>query len=102
MSASIWSLVVTIYLIFAPRWQNAKLAPHKFMVILEILTVIFWFWALVALALFAVEVEPICLAVDEVPIIKKLIENCIIVKTATAVAALSWSVFLLFFDWHKN
>ncbi|KAI9785907.1 MAG: hypothetical protein M1839_008173 [Geoglossum umbratile] len=65
------------------------------MVTLEIFTIILWFCALVALALFAAEVEPICLAIDEVPIIKKIIENCVMTKTDTAIAALSWLLWII-------
>jgi hypothetical protein len=94
MSVSVWSIVATIYQILAPRWRNAKLAPHKLMIGLEIFTIILWFCALVALALFAAEVEPICLLFDEVPILKEVIENCVMVNAAAVFAALSWSVYL--------
>ena len=92
MFVSIWTILVALYIIFVPRWRNAKFAPRGAIIGLEIPTIIFWFCAFIGLALFAAEVEPICLAVDDVPVVKKLIESCMIVKTAAAFAALSWFV----------
>ena len=48
-----------------------------------------WFGAFISLALCAVEIEPICYAADNVPVLKKLIENCLILKIGTSFAAIS-------------
>lgn len=90
ISVSIWTLLTTFYLIVFPRVRNGKFAPRALIISLEILTIIFWFWAFIAVALFAVEVEPLCLAVDDIPIIKKAIESCMIMKVVAAFAASSW------------
>ena len=93
MAVSIWTIIITLSLIFVVRWRNAKLAPPSGITIsLEIVTIVSWLVAFVALALFAIEIEPLCFLADDVPILKKIIENCLIVKTATAFAAISWFV----------
>ena len=96
MFVSVWTILVTFYIIFVSRIRKGKFAPHAAIVCLEILTILFWFLAFVALALFTVEIEPICLLGDGFPVVKAIIKTCIIMKTAAALAALSWSVAILF------
>ncbi|MCJ1375588.1 hypothetical protein MMC20_006825 [Loxospora ochrophaea] len=96
MAVSIWTIIITLSLIFVVRWRNAKLAPPSGITIsLEIVTIVSWLVAFVALALFAIEIEPLCFLADDVPILKKIIENCLIVKTATAFAAISCLFWLI-------
>ena len=92
LSVSVWTTLATLYIIFIPRWRNAKLAPRAAILTLEIFTTIFWFCALIGLWLFTVEIEPLCMVADATRV-KKFIGACVIMKTATAAAALSWSVF---------
>ena len=92
MFVSIWTILVALYIIFAPRWRNAKFAPNGAIIGLEITTTGFWLCAFIGLAFFATEVELICVVADENVVLRKIIENCVILKTATAFAALSWYV----------
>ncbi|KAL6718654.1 hypothetical protein ACLMJK_002888 [Lecanora helva] len=94
MVASIWTTLVTLYLIFAPRFRKGKFAPRGTIIGLEIFTIIFWFCASIALILFAIESEPICYVMDRVRIIKKISNTCLVVKVITVAAALSWSAAL--------
>ena len=94
MSVSIWTFLVAVYIVVFSRFRNGKAAPRGAIIGLEIPTIVFWFGALIALALFAVEIEPICLLADEVPVVRKIVATCIVMKTATAAAALSWLVLL--------
>ena len=92
MFVSIWTNLVVLYVTFVPRFCNAKYTPHTAVIGVEIPTIILWVCAFIALALFAVEIEPICLAAEDIPVVRKIIESCLIMKTVTAFAAISWSV----------
>ena len=89
---------MALCIIVIPRWRKGRYAPYAAIIALEITTTIFWLCAFIGLALFAVEVEPLCLLADESLIVKRMIESCVIIKTATAVAGVSWygRSFLIF------
>ena len=95
MFVSVWAILVALYILCVPRIRNGKFAPHAAIIGLEIPTIIFWFIAFVALALFTIEIEPICILGDEFPVVKAIIKTCVIMKTASALAALSWFVAIL-------
>ena len=93
MFISVWTILIALYLIFVPRLQNGKFAPQGAIISLEILTILFWIFASIALFLFAIEIEPVCLVADAVsPFVKRMVVSCLVSKSITIFAALSWFV----------
>ena len=94
LGVGVWTILVASHLIFVPHLRNSKYAPRAAIIFFELVTMFAWFCATIALALFAADIEPICYFADDIPVLKKIIENCLIVKIGTVFAALSWFVVI--------